>query len=66
MLHTGLEIIPMRAFGEFLPIASVRSLTIEAFVLNRSSLVIPGFLGTPAGIITTSTPLTASYVHKEN
>ena len=30
--------------------------TIDAFVLKRSSLVIPGFLGTPAGMTTISAP----------
>lgn len=31
-------------------------------MLKRSSLVIPGFLGTPAGITTTSAPFKASAV----
>lgn len=39
--------------------ASARDLTILAFVLKRSSRVIPGFLGTPAGITTTSHPVRA-------
>ena len=30
--------------------------TIDAFVLNKSSLVMPGFLGTPAGMTTISAP----------
>ena len=57
---TGFDMIPMRAFGEFLPIAWTRSRTMVALVLNRSSLVIPGFRGTPAGMITTSTFVTAA------
>lgn len=43
----------IKAFGDTSAIAWVRSLTIEAFVEKRSSLVIPGLRGTPAGIITT-------------
>lgn len=61
MKLTGFDIIPMRAFGEFLPTAWTKSRTIEALVLNKSSLVIPGLRGTPAGMMTTSTFLTASY-----
>ena len=38
---TGLAIIQMKASGQDLAAASAKSLTIEAFVLNRSSLVIP-------------------------
>uniref|UniRef100_A0A0A9EBJ8 Uncharacterized protein n=1 Tax=Arundo donax TaxID=35708 RepID=A0A0A9EBJ8_ARUDO len=36
------------------------ALTMPALMLKRSSLVIPGFLGTPAGMITTSDPSSAS------
>lgn len=43
----------IKAFGDTSAIAWVRSLTIEAFVEKRSSLVIPGLRGTPAGIMTT-------------
>ena len=43
----------IKAFGDASAIACVRSLTIEAFVEKRSSLVIPGLRGTPAGIMTT-------------
>ena len=35
--------------------------TIEALVLKRSSLVIPGFLGTPAGMMTISMPTSESF-----
>ena len=35
--------------------------TIDAFVLKRSSLVIPGFLGTPAGMTTISAPTRESF-----
>uniref|UniRef100_A0A2P2LTY8 Malate dehydrogenase n=1 Tax=Rhizophora mucronata TaxID=61149 RepID=A0A2P2LTY8_RHIMU len=45
-----------RAFGQNFAIASQRPLTIPALMLKRSSRVIPGFLGTPAGMITTSDP----------
>jgi len=38
---TGLVIIRIIAFGQYLPHAWTRSRTIEAFVLNRSSRVIP-------------------------
>ena len=41
-LLTGFVIIPMMALGQYLAAASLRFLTIDAFVLNRSSLVIPG------------------------
>jgi len=42
-----------------LAIAEARVFTIPALMLNRSSRVIPGFLGTPAGMITTSDPSSA-------
>jgi len=42
--------------GQCLAIASQRPFTIPALMLKRSSRVIPGFLGTPAGMITTSAP----------
>lgn len=57
---TGLLIKLTIAFGQHLAIPSQRVLTIPALMLNRSSLVIPGFLGTPAGIITRSMPVRAS------
>lgn len=57
---TGLLIMLTIAFGQHLAIASQRVLTIPALMLKRSSLVIPGFLGTPAGMITRSIPIRAS------
>jgi len=45
---TGFEIMHMRASGHTLAMAVVKSATIVAFTLNKSSLVIPGFRGTPA------------------
>lgn len=53
--------IPTRALGLICPITLIISHTIEIFVLNRSSRVIPGLRGIPAGIITTSVSATASY-----
>lgn len=50
---TGFVMIPTNAFGQLREIAAAISRTIPAFVLNRSSRVMPGFLGTPAGMITT-------------
>jgi hypothetical protein len=50
---TGFEMMHIRAVGQNLAQAFAKSRTIEAFVLKRSSRVIPGFLGTPAGITTT-------------
>jgi len=52
--------IPTRALGQTSAQAWARSRTMEALVLKRSSRVIPGFLGTPAGIITISAPFRAS------
>lgn len=51
---TGLEIIPIRALGQALAQAAAKSRTIEALVLKRSSRVMPGLRGTPAGMMTTS------------
>ena len=45
------------AQSPYLAHAIVNDLIIEAFIPNRSSLVMPGFRGTPAGITTSSTPL---------
>lgn len=42
------------ACGHVLAQASAKSRTMEALVLNKSSLVIPGLRGTPAGITTMS------------
>jgi len=57
---TGFEIIPTRALGLTCPITLIISHTIEILVLNKSSRVIPGLRGIPAGIITTSVSATAS------
>lgn len=46
----------MCALGETLAAAFAKSRTIEAFVLKRSSLVMPGLRGTPAGITMISAP----------
>ena len=48
------------AFGEVSLIPSATCLIIFKFVPNKSSLVIPGFLGTPAVIIITSESLVSS------
>uniref|UniRef100_A0A8I3NBV3 Proteasome 20S subunit alpha 7 n=1 Tax=Canis lupus familiaris TaxID=9615 RepID=A0A8I3NBV3_CANLF len=48
------------ASGQCWAQAAVRVATIDAVVLNRSSRVMPGFLGTPAGITTASQPLRQS------
>ncbi|KAH3659902.1 hypothetical protein OGATHE_005947 [Ogataea polymorpha] len=49
---TGFEITSTVASGQVsaMPVAS--SEQIPALILNKSSLVIPGFLGTPAGMMT--------------
>lgn len=57
---TGLLIMLTMALGQHLAIPSHKVFTIPAFMLKRSSLVMPGFLGTPAGIITRSMPVSAS------
>ncbi|EPY32646.1 malate dehydrogenase [Strigomonas culicis] len=60
VLLTGLLMTPMIALGEFLPTALARVCTMFALVLKRSSRVMPGLRGTPAGMSTRSTPVTAS------
>ena len=50
---TGLEMTNTNAFGQVCAIACASSAQMDALMLNRSPLVIPGFLGTPAGMITT-------------
>merc|ERR1712223_2048470 len=57
---TGLEMMPTMASGHTLAAASAKVATMEALVLKRSSLVMPGFLGTPAGMMTTSMPVKQS------
>ncbi len=42
-----------------------RLATIEALVLKRSSRVMPGFLGTPAGMTTISAPFNESFNWKK-
>ena len=49
----------MLASGADSAAAFARSRTMEALVLKRSSLVIPCFLGTPAGMRTISAPFKA-------
>jgi hypothetical protein len=51
----------MLAFGAEAAAALARSRTIEALVLKRSSRVIPGLRGTPAGMRTISAPVRASF-----
>ncbi|KAF1762769.1 hypothetical protein GCK72_011032 [Caenorhabditis remanei] len=58
---TGLVMMAMRAFGEALAMTAAKSRTIPAFVLNKSSRVIPGLRGTPAGMTMTSAFSTAAY-----
>jgi hypothetical protein len=55
-----LEITRMFASGADSAAALARSRTIEALVLKRSSRVMPGLRGTPAGIRTISAPLRAA------
>lgn len=57
---TGLLIKLTIALGQDLAIPSQIVFTIPALILNKSSLVIPGFLGTPAGTMTRSMPVKAS------
>lgn len=57
---TGLEIMAMTASGQNLAHPSTRVCTMEALVLKRSSRVMPGLRGTPAGMTTTSAPVSVS------
>ena len=50
---TGFEIIKMMAFGHASAQAATRLRTMEPLVLNKSSRVMPGLRGTPAGMTTT-------------
>jgi hypothetical protein len=50
---TGLEMIVRMAFGHASAQAATRLRTMEPLVLKRSSRVMPGLRGTPAGITTT-------------
>mmetsp|Transcript_1751 Transcript_1751/g.3175 ORF Transcript_1751/g.3175 Transcript_1751/m.3175 type:complete len:204 (-) Transcript_1751:225-836(-) len=58
---TGLLMTAIMASGQNSAHPSTRVFTILAFVLNKSSLVIPGLRGTPAGMTTTSAPVKASF-----
>ncbi|RUS15263.1 hypothetical protein BC937DRAFT_92681 [Endogone sp. FLAS-F59071] len=42
----------MKALGAYLAAAVARSLTMPALILNKSSRVMPGLRGTPAGMTT--------------
>ena len=53
---TGLEMMAVMAPGQVLATPSVSAFTMEALVLKRSSRVMPGLRGTPAGMTTTSQP----------
>src|SRR6185369_16633184 len=57
---TGLLMTRMLASGHDSAQALARSRTMEALVLKRSSRVMPGLRGTPAGMRTTSEPLRAA------
>mmetsp|Transcript_8082 Transcript_8082/g.23113 ORF Transcript_8082/g.23113 Transcript_8082/m.23113 type:complete len:247 (-) Transcript_8082:64-804(-) len=48
--------IATNASGQLSATPAAREATMPALILKRSSLVIPGFLGTPAGITTRSQP----------
>ena len=48
--------MPISALGHTSAAAAAKSRTMEALILKRSSRVIPGLRGTPAGMITTSHP----------
>ena len=54
---TGLAMMRMLASGQVSAQAAARSRTMEAFVLKRSSRVMPGLRGTPAGMRTISAPV---------
>ena len=56
----GLVIHITKALGEVFLIPSATCFIIFKFIPSRSSLVIPGFLGTPAVIIITSEFLVSS------
>mmetsp|Transcript_36749 Transcript_36749/g.55476 ORF Transcript_36749/g.55476 Transcript_36749/m.55476 type:complete len:222 (+) Transcript_36749:579-1244(+) len=53
---TGLEMMRMQALGQALAQPATKFFTILALMLNKSSRVMPGLRGTPAGITTTSQP----------
>jgi len=51
---------PWHTFGQCSAAAVISVRTMPALMLNRSSRVMPGLRGTPAGMITRSQPLRAS------
>ena len=57
---TGLEMMLMSASGQCSAIPSTRLLTMPALMLKRSSRVMPGLRGTPAGMMTRSQPVRQS------
>ena len=59
VLLTGFEMTRMLASGADSAAAFARSRTMLALVLKRSSRVMPGLRGTPAGMRTISAPLRA-------
>ena len=56
----GLVIQITKEFGEYFFIPSLTCFIIFKFIPNKSSLLIPGYLGTPAVIIITSESLMSS------
>ena len=58
---TGFEITFSSALGHASAHAETKSRTMPALILNRSSRVMPGLRGTPAGMMTTSHPFSASW-----
>mmetsp|Transcript_8810 Transcript_8810/g.21281 ORF Transcript_8810/g.21281 Transcript_8810/m.21281 type:complete len:215 (-) Transcript_8810:285-929(-) len=57
---TGFEMTPIRASGQWSATPCTRVRTIPALMLKRSSRVMPGLRGTPAGMITRSQPFKQS------
>ena len=57
----GLEMTRMAALGADSAVAAAKSRTMLALMANKSSRVIPGFLGTPAGIKTMSVSFKALF-----
>mmetsp|Transcript_14876 Transcript_14876/g.49089 ORF Transcript_14876/g.49089 Transcript_14876/m.49089 type:complete len:207 (+) Transcript_14876:1489-2109(+) len=60
VLFTGFEMMFSQAAGQCAAIASTKSRTIPAFTANKSSLLIPGLRGMPAGMTTKSHPASAA------
>ena len=58
---TGFETTPINALGQQSAIPLANYLQIDALILKRSSLVIPGLRGTPAGMITADAPVKACF-----